>query len=173
MDDEVSGPGEDEIVSRPPAQADLVAICARLNELGAKYVVVGGFAIMYAGYARVTGDIDLLIDCSLENEAKVFSALEMLPDQAVLQLEPGDVAKFVVCRVSDDVLVDLMGSAAGIEFAEASKHIVTGEVDGVLIPFASPELLWRMKRHTRREKDAPDLYFLRELFQKHGITPPE
>jgi hypothetical protein len=32
-------------------------------------------------------------------------------DKAVRQLDPGDIAKYVVCRVSDEVLVDLMGSA--------------------------------------------------------------
>ena len=34
---------------------------------------------------------------------------------------PGDIAKYIVCRVADDVLVDLMGSACGIEYAEATK----------------------------------------------------
>jgi len=115
----------------------------------------------------------LLIDVDLENEASVFAALEIFPDKAVRQLDPGDVAKYVVCRVADEVLVDLMGSASGIDYAEASKHIVTREVQGVPIPFASPELLWRMKRHTHREKDRGDLVFLRQLLEAQGITLPE
>jgi hypothetical protein len=39
------------------------------------------------------------------------------------------------------------------------------EVDGVRIPFASPQLLWRMKQ-THREKDIPDRLFLRKLLQE-------
>ena len=42
---------------------DLVSLCRFLNEAGAKYVVLGGFAIIQSGFARATSDIDLLIDC--------------------------------------------------------------------------------------------------------------
>lgn len=91
----------------------------------------------------------------------------------MLELDPGDVVKFIVVRVADEVLVDLLRSASGIDYAEAALDIVTTDVQGVPIPFASPRLLWRMKRHTHREKDAPDLVFLRELFVAHGIAPPE
>ncbi|MGI8437989.1 MAG: hypothetical protein ACR2NX_13995 [Chthoniobacterales bacterium] len=173
MDDEIPDGETSELISRPPLEEDLAKLCRRLNELEARYLVVGGFAISQAGFARPTGDIDLIIDTNLENEARVYKALEDLPDKAVLQLDPGDVAKYIVVRVGDEVLVDLMRSASGIDYAEASQHIVTEEVEGVPIPFASPQLLWRMKRHTHREKDAADLVFLRELFAKHGVTPPE
>ena len=175
MADEAPDPisNEPDVEPRAPQQADLVALCRRLNALGALYLVCGGFAIMQAGYARVTGDIDLLIESGLENEAKVFQALEIFSDKAVRELDPGDVAKYVVCRVADEVLVDLMHTAGGIEYAEAAKAVVFREFDGVPIPFASPPLLWRMKRHTHRAKDQPDLLFLREWFESQGLTPPE
>jgi hypothetical protein len=48
-----------------------------LNRLGAKYLVVGGFAIIEAGYPRFTSDIDPLVDASLENEALIFEALRL------------------------------------------------------------------------------------------------
>jgi hypothetical protein len=51
--------------------------------------------------------------------------------------------------------------------------VVVHEVDGVAIPFASPELLWRMKSRTHREKDRGDLQFLRMWFEAEGRTPPE
>ncbi len=173
MADEIPDAEEGDLVSRPPREEDLVELCRRLNEAGARYLVCGGFAIIQAGYSRTTGDIDLLTDASLENEAKVFQALAYLPDQAVLDLDPGDIAKYVVCRVSDEVLVDLMGAASGIEYEEAARETVVREVQGVAIPFASPLLLWRMKRHTHREKDRGDLVFLRQLLESQGITPPE
>lgn len=164
---------EAELEPRDATMGDLVALCRELNSLGTRYLVCGGFAIRTAGYVRYTHDIDLLVDMALDNEAKVFKALEIFPDKAVLELEPGDIAKYVVCRVADEVLVDLMGSASGIEYAEAARDVVVREIDGVAIPFASPLLLWRMKRHTHRAKDAPDLLFLRQLLESQGITPPE
>jgi len=67
-----------------------------------------------------------------------------------------------------------MRSASGIEYAEAATDVVIREVQGVAIPFASPRLLWRMKIHTHREKDAGDLVFLRDYFIALGEpTPPD
>lgn len=135
--------------------------------------MVGGFAVIHTGHARFTQDIDLLIDTDLANEAKVFKALESLPDQAVKELEPGEVARYTVVRVADEIVIDLMRSACGIDYQEASRDVVVREIDGVPIPFASPRLLWRMKARTHRAKDAPDLVFLREYFASRGEQPPE
>lgn len=134
--------------------------------------MVGGFAIRAAGLIRATTDIDLLVETSPENEARVFKALEILPDKAVLELEPGEVEQYTVVRVADEIVVDLMESACGINFAKGKNNIVTMPVNGVPIPFASPSLLWHMKVHTRRAKDEGDLVFLREHFQKLGLDSP-
>lgn len=47
------------------------------------------------------------------------------------------------------------------------------EIDGVSIPFASPELLWRMKKRAGREKDRGDIHFLELLFAAQGKPLPE
>jgi hypothetical protein len=153
----------EQLESREPSVEDLVELCRHLNAAGARYIVVGGFAMRAAGYDRRTMDIDLLIDAELENEAKVYRALAYLPDQAVLELEPGEVSRYVVVRVADEIVIDLMQSASGIEYAVAIKDVVVREIDGVAIPFASPLLLWKMKRSSYRDKDAPDVHFLGRL----------
>ena len=163
---EPTDPPDGELSSREPSVEDLVELCRELNARGARYSVIGGFAMRAAGYDRRTMDIDLLIDTRPENEARVYQALEALPDKAVLELEPGDVERYSVVRVADEIVVDLMRSAAGIRFADAEGDQVIVEVEGVPIPFASPELLWRMKCSTHREKDAADLVFLRRVLDR-------
>jgi hypothetical protein len=141
MDDENAGEKRSpfaDLEPRQPTEDDLVLLCRRLNEIGANYIVVGGFAIIQAGYGRPTGDIDLIIATDLENEALVYRGLEVLPDKAVRELKPGEVAEYVVVRVADEVIIDLMRSASGIDYAEAAKDAVVREVQGVPIPFASP-----------------------------------
>ncbi len=166
-------PETGELIPRPPEKADLVMLCRELEIRGALYLVVGGFAVILAGLPRTTGDLDLVIETSPENEAKVYAALATLPDGCVRELEAGDVAKYKVVRVADEILVDLMASASGIDYEEASKSMVIHEIDGVKIPFASPELLYRMKVRAGREKDRGDIYFLKQLFAAQGKKPPE
>ena len=125
-----------------------------------------------ANYNRRTMDVDLVVADDAENEARVFSALSTLPDDAVRGLHAGELQQFNVIRVADEILVDLMRSAGGVDYAEAAKDVVVREVDGVPIPFASPRLLWRMKAITHREKDAGDLLFLRQWFADRGEEPP-
>jgi hypothetical protein len=175
MDDQNAGaerPAEN-LISRPPTEEDLVALCRELNQRGAKYVVVGGLAIIAAGLPRMTTDVDLIVAADLENEAKVYAALSTLPDNAVHELRPGELQQYNVIRVGDEILVDLMVSAGGINYAEAAKDVVVCEMNGVPIPFASPRLLWRMKAVTHREKDAGDLVFLRHWFAERGEQPPK
>lgn len=165
-------PSDAGLESREPTLEDLRDLCRALNERGARYVVIGGFAIRAAGYNRRTMDVDLLVAADLDNEARVYSALATLPDNAVSELQPGELDMYAVIRVADEILVDLMRVAGGIEYAEAAKDQSIRDVGGVPIPFASPRLLWRMKVVTGREKDAADLVFLRHWFAARGEDPP-
>jgi hypothetical protein len=94
--------------------------------------VVGGFAIRGAGYGRETMDLDLVVATDPANEAKVYKALESLPDKAVLALDPGEIAKYTVIRVGDEICVDLMASASGIGYEEAAQDQIIRVVDSVL-----------------------------------------
>jgi hypothetical protein len=174
MDDANAGaePDKKELECRPPTESDLIALCRELNRRQARYIVIGGFAIIAAGLPRVTGAIDLILAADSENEGKVFSALATLPDNAVRELQPGELQQYKVIRVADEILVDLLVSAGGIDYAEAAKSVIVRELDGASIPFASPHLLWRMKATTHRAKDAADLVFLRYWFNEQGEKPP-
>jgi hypothetical protein len=174
MDDENAGSRrpEQDLACRPPLQADVAALCRELNQRGARYVVIGGFAIIAAGFPRMTADVDLIVAADAENERNVFSALSTLPGNAVRELQAGELQQYNVIRVADGFLIDLMVTAGGIGYDEAAKDVVVRELDGVPIPFASPRLLWRMKAMTHRAKDQPDLVFLRHWFTEHGQEPP-
>ena len=105
-------PSTPELEPREPTVEDLRDLCRELNQRQARYVVVGGFAIRAAGYSRRTVDVDLIVAADLDNESRVFSALSTLPDNAVRELQPGELQQYNVIRVADEILVDLMRSAA-------------------------------------------------------------
>ena len=153
---------------RPPLLKDLVDLCRRLNAAGARYVVVGGMDIIQHGFVRATEDIDLLVDASRENFDKIKTAMLGLPDGAIRDVQPGDLDQYVVVRVGDEFVVDLMKAACGVEYAEASTEVQVVTLEGVPIPFATAKLLWRLKQ-THREKDVEDRAFLRELLKNEPL----
>ncbi|MGH9362040.1 MAG: hypothetical protein ACRD2T_08990 [Thermoanaerobaculia bacterium] len=146
--------------SRAPELEDLLSLCAALDREGARYLLIGGFAVILHGYVRATKDIDLLVDTSPENVQAIKRALGTLPDNAVAELGDDEVGKYLVVRVADEIVIDLMASACGIDYAQAAAGIERMEVQGVSIPVASKSLLIRMK-DTARDTDHADVRFLR------------
>ncbi|MBM4395732.1 MAG: hypothetical protein FJ087_08585 [Deltaproteobacteria bacterium] len=161
MDDPRDGP-----YSRAPELEDVVGLCAALNAAGARYVLIGGFAVILHGFVRGTKDIDLLVDASDENVRRLKVAMASLPDNAVAQIEDSDVRRYLVVRVADEVVVDLLGSACGIDYAGAiAGGIERKVVEGVEVPVASMSLLVRLK-DTVRPSDAADVAFLRARMEE-------
>ncbi len=146
--------------SRPPTLKDLIDLCRELNKQKARYVVIGGMAVIHHGFVRATEDIDLLVDTSLENEKAVIKALSTLPDGAAKELKPGEISQYEVIRVADEIVVDLMKKACGIDYASASKEIIEVTIEEVTIPFAGVDLLIRLKQ-SARPKDQMDIEFLK------------
>ena len=148
--------------SRPPTLNDLIGLCRQLNHKKAKYVVIGGMAMVHHGFVRATEDIDLLVEVSLQNERAVIDALSHLQDSAVSELKPGEINQYEVIRVADEIVVDLMKKACGIEYVEASKSIIKVSIQGVIIPFADVDLMIQLKSSVR-PKDVTDLEYLKAL----------
>ena len=124
-------------------------------------------AIIQAGFVRATEDIDLLIDTAPDNIARIRRALLELPDQAIRDMADDDLDRYVVVRIADEFVIDLMKTACGVDYGEASGMAHAVSIEGVAIPFATPELLWRTKQ-TVRDKDRLDRAFLASLL---GLGP--
>jgi len=151
--------------SRGATFEDLIKLCQHLNELGARYVVIGGFAIIHYGYHRGTNDIDLLIDDSFQNIEKIKKALLFLPDQAIREVDAEEIVRYQVVRVADEIVVDLMTKACQVTYQEAEPHIEFDDIKGVKIPFLKPEILIQTK-DTYRPRDKADKAYLEELIDR-------
>lgn len=149
--------------SRPPTIDDLVSICKKLNEAGARYILIGGFAVNYYGFPRATEDIDLLVDPSEDNISKIKSALSFLPDNAVKEVALDDVEKYAVVRVADEVVIDLLKSACDVTYEKAGVEYF--EFKGVRIPIADISTMIQTKQGIR-PKDKEDLSFLMSIVEE-------
>ncbi len=164
MDDE-----DDDRYARAPEPDDLVRLCRALNEKGARYLLIGGFAVIAHGGGRLTKDVDLLVDDEPDNVARVKEALAVLADNAARDVADDDVRRHAVVRVVDEIVVDLMGRACGVAYAEAARDAETIERDGVRIPVASPATLIRLK-DTPRPQDTLDRAFLEGVLRERRAS---
>jgi len=155
--------------SRNPTVEDIVNLCRHLNDVGAQYVIIGGFAMIHHGYIRTTADIDLLVDSAEENIRKIKNALLYLPDQAVREIDLHDVQSYTVVRIGDEIVIDLLASACGVSFDEAKLRIEYEVIEGVRIPYADAEILLRTKQGLRAQ-DVQDRTFLDQLLKERGKT---
>ncbi|HXG86843.1 MAG TPA: nucleotidyl transferase AbiEii/AbiGii toxin family protein [Vicinamibacterales bacterium] len=160
MDDTDDGP-----YAREPQREDLVRLADALNAEHVRYVLIGGFAVIAHGGARTTKNIDLLIDASPDSVARVRRALQILEDKAVDEVSDDDVAKYTVVRIADEIVVDLMSKACGVDYDDASRDAIEISYSGVPILVASPRTLIRTK-NTIRPSDAADRHFLQALIDE-------
>jgi len=158
---------DDDRSARAPEPDDVIRICRALNDSGARYLLIGGYAVIAHGAGRFTKDISLLVDDAPENVARIKRALSVLADNAAAEVADDDVQRHVVVRVADEVVVDLMGRACGLSYSEAARDAEAIERGGVAIPVASPSTLIRTK-DTRRPQDALDRAFLEGVLRERA-----
>ena len=75
-------------VSRPATAEDLKRLVQALDAAGARYLLIGAYALLAHGYQRATVDIDLLVEATRENGERVKQALLVLPDQSAREIDP-------------------------------------------------------------------------------------
>lgn len=156
--------------TRPATWPDLLTLARDLNAEGARYALIGGYAIAAHGYNRFSEDLDLLVDPSPPNTSRWVRALSKLPDHAAAELQ-GDDEIFeregpYAIRINDEFTVDVMPAACGHAWEELSRYIVQVEIDGVPIPVLSLEGLLLTKEGLRDKDKADRAVLLRALSAK-------
>lgn len=137
-----------------------------LNSEGAAYVVIGGMAVMFHVPYRTTRDIDVLIEPTLENAAKVRAAVARWggfePRFTAEEFISGDILSF-----GGLLRVEVHSRVPGASWGKVVGHSLPGTFQGVPTRFAGLDDLITMKEASgRREKDLPDLRRLRRLREK-------
>lgn len=155
-----------------------VPLFAALNEGGVRYVAVGGLAIVLHGFARLTADVDLMVDLEppeAERAMRVLSATGLEPRAPVLAEQFADPqmraswARDKGMRVFSmwdptqpmrevDVFVE-----HPIDFAGMYERSVTLPVADTFIRIASIDDLIALKRLAGRAHDMIDIEALEAI----------
>lgn len=164
-----TGELEQSAYTRPAAWEDVIALARLLNRHGARYVLVGGYALAAHGYVRMTEDIHIAVDPHEENAQSWILALSQLPDGAARELEgeadPFEGDHLHAIRINDEFTVDVLPAVAGVPWEELEGHIEWMELEGERIPVLDLPGLLKTK-HGLRPKDQQDAAILREALAR-------
>jgi hypothetical protein len=138
-----------------------------------KFLLIGGFAAIYYGVNRNTGDIDILIEPSKENGLHVVEALKSL-ELEMPDFQPEEFEKKLVLAFGfPPDAVDILNETPGINFEEAYEKSVTVNLDNLNVRIIAIHDLIRNKESLQRsgEKahlDQYDLAVLKKIAQNEG-----
>lgn len=144
--------------------SDWLDLLQELRAAGARFLLVGAHAVGVHGIPRATRDIDVWVEATAENAARVIVALTRFgaPLQT-LGVEQGDFThpgRVVQLGVAPN-RIDLMTSVSGLDsFDAAFANRLDAVVEGVPVPVLGLRELITNKRASGRPKDLLDLEWL-------------
>lgn len=163
------------MVDKSNFSEDILDFILLLNKNNVRYVIVGGEAVIYYGYARLTGDVDFYYDITKDNIEKLYSALQIFWSNDI----PG-IKSSSELSVSGNIFqfgvppnrIDLINTIDGVNFSEVWENRLTeklsiGSETYDLYIIGIDDLI-KNKRATGRHKDLEDLEYLTEA-HKNGM----
>jgi len=129
-----------------------------LNVQEVEYLLIGGYAVGYYGYPRVTADIDIWIAINPQNAAKVVTALKDfgfdLPElSSELFLKDNQIIRMGV----PPLRIEITTGISGVDFHECYVERQTAVLDDIEVKLISLRHLKINKRASGRHKDLNDL----------------
>jgi hypothetical protein len=137
---------------------DFVDLLRAFAAADVRFLIVGAYALAHHGRPRATGDLDVWVDPTPENAARVMRALAAFgaPLDGVTEEDfsrPGVVLQIGVPPGRIDILTEL----TALSFAEAWPGRDEGRFGDLTVGFLGREAFIRNKRATGRAKDLGDL----------------
>lgn len=154
------------------------SIFRALEKRRVKYLVIGGIAVNFHGYDRVTGDLDLFVGLDEENLKKFIGAVKSLGwrPRLPVSLEDFTDSKKRKSRIKEKGMkvfsiynpkkeaehVDIM-TETYLDFDKAYKNKKMISANNIKISLASIPDLIRLKKIAGRERDKIDIMALKEI----------
>lgn len=122
-----------------------------------EFIVIGAHALAFHHLPRATEDIDFLVRPDLKNGERIVKALQDFGFGS-LGLQAADFTghRQVIQLGYPPRRIDLLTGISGVEFDEAWKNKVKGELAGYPVFFLSAKDFIRNKRASGRPKDIGD-----------------
>lgn len=131
-----------------------------INDNNVKYVLVGGYSVIFHGYSRTTGDMDIWVQRNPENYQKLISAFKQfgmsvfdMTEDNFLNHPTWDVFSFGVPPVCIDIMIDVKG----LNFNDCYTNSQLFIDDELQVRVLSMNDLLEAKKKANRPKDIDDI----------------
>lgn len=140
---------------------DFVEMLSTLSAAGAKFLIVGAHALAAHGTPRATGDLDIWIEGTSDNAARVFEALKVF-GAALLDLTIDDLSRpGTVFQIGlPPSRIDILSSISGVEFDQAWPRRIEVPIGQLRVGVISRADFIANKQASGRPKDLLDLKLL-------------
>jgi hypothetical protein len=149
-------------------------ILSAFSRFEVDFMIVGGYAVIFHGYGRTTGDLDLWVKPSKSNKEKILKAFAFMnyDSDSLSQIENLDFAKPFSFKVGEDLfVVDVLNFISGLKFDDAKSQAIPFQYNpNLLVNFIHLHDLVTNKMSTGRLKDLADVEELQKIhvFQKEN-----
>ncbi|HWL88867.1 MAG TPA: hypothetical protein VNO21_23850 [Polyangiaceae bacterium] len=145
--------------TRAATYDDVLHVAQLLERERVEYALIGGYALALQGIVRLTEDVDILVEPSVENARRWVRALSHLPDGAASELSGDDTLheEPYAIRINDEFTIDVMNSASGFSWNDLVPY--RERVEGINV--ISLHGLLKMKERGRL-KDQADAEAIRK-----------
>ena len=148
--------------------SDFKDLLSVFNAYHVRYLVVGGYAVVYYSEPRYTKDLDIWVSTDKDNAAAVFRALAAFgaPLAGLTEDDFAQEGYFYQMGVPP-VRIDILMFVQGLTFEEAWRRHVETQFDGVPAKLISREDLITIKQAAGRPQDLIDVTNLSQSTQIH------
>ena len=138
---------------------------------GIDFAVVGGLAVIFNGYPRLTLDADILVHAAPENLRKLLDCLANWGEGWARELKPEDfIYDQGAIRVMEEFDLDIFTRMNGKSLDDFRPRLRYLETGGVRVPYLAPEDLIFLKQDSWRDKDKLDVQAMREIIAREART---
>ena len=128
-----------------------------LNKNNVRYIVIGGYAVVYHGYVRSTNDIDIWIDIREDNIEKLIKVLDEFGFSSLNIKETDFLPNQIIQLGYPPNRIDLITTPAGIEFETCYESKEQVSIDDIAVNIIDLENLIKAKKASNRTRDLADI----------------
>jgi len=130
------------------------------------FILIGGYAVIYHGYVRTTGDLDIWLEPSDENKARFVSLLLELgySRESIDAVREADFSRTLAFHIgSPPDRIDFLTRISGVQFEDAVRDQSFITDQNLKIPVISYKHLIVNKMLSSRLKDKADVEELSKI----------